>query len=88
LAVLILFFSEVGGKHLVQKMLTVVNNSQSSSHPAGSAWKQPQPLCIDGNRNNAKMGISEKNSYKYHRLALDNFDKNPDQGRRSNFRTF
>jgi hypothetical protein len=31
--------------------------------------------------NNAQMVDIRKNSYKYHRLALDNFDKNPDQAR-------
>jgi hypothetical protein len=31
--------------------------------------------------NNSQMLDLRKNTYSYHRLALDTFDKNPDQGR-------
>ncbi|HLZ15522.1 MAG TPA: DUF4835 family protein [Cyclobacteriaceae bacterium] len=75
-------FSELGGNPYVQKMLTVVNNAQSSSHPGWIALGTNRSrYALMDNMNNAQMIDIRKNSYKYHRLALDNFDKNPDQGR-------
>ena len=75
-------FSELGGNPYVQKMLIVVNNSQSSSHPGWIALGSNRSrFALMDNMNNAQMVDLRKNSYKYHRLALDNFDKNPDQGR-------
>ncbi|MBS1508233.1 MAG: DUF4835 family protein [Bacteroidetes bacterium] len=75
-------FSEMGGTPYVQKMLTVINNAQSSSHPG---W-----LALGSNRsryalyegmNNLQMADLRKNSYKYHRLGLDIYSKNPEQAR-------
>jgi hypothetical protein len=75
-------FSELGGNPYVQKMLTVVNNSQSSSHPGWIALGSNRSrFALMDNMNNAQMVDIRKNSYKYHRLALDNFDKSPDQSR-------
>lgn len=75
-------FSELGGNPYVQKMLTVVNNSQSSSHPGWIALGSNRSrFALMDNMNNAQMVDIRKNSYKYHRLALDNFNKNPDQAR-------
>src|SRR5258708_28973643 len=75
-------FSELGGNPYVQKMLTVVNNAQSSSHPGWIALGSNRSrFALMDNMNNQQMVDLRKNSYKYHRLALDNFDKSPDQGR-------
>jgi hypothetical protein len=75
-------FSELGGNPYVQKMLTVVNNSQGSTHPGWVALGSNRSrFALMDNMNNAQMVDLRKNSYKYHRLALDNFDKSPDQGR-------
>src|SRR5260221_155329 len=75
-------FSELGGNPYVQKMLTVVNNAQSSSHPGWvSLGSNRSRFALMDNMNNQQMVDLRKNSYKYHRLALDNFDKSPDQGR-------
>src|SRR5258706_4781843 len=75
-------FSELGGSPYVQKMLTVVNNAQSSSHPGWIALGSNRSrFALMDNMNNAQMVDLRKNSYKYHRQALDNFDKSPDQGR-------
>ena len=75
-------FSELGGNIYFQKALMVVNNAQSSGRPG---W---QALSSSRNRysliesiNNPQMLEMRKNTYKYHRLALDQFDKNPDQSR-------
>lgn len=75
-------FSELGGTPYFQKALMVVNNAQSSGR---AGW---QALSSSRNRysliesiNNPQMLELRKNTYKYHRLALDIFDKNPDQSR-------
>lgn len=75
-------FSELGGTQFIQKALIVVNNAQSSGRPG---W---QPLgstrsrnALLENLNNPQMVDLRKNNYAYHRLALDTFDKNPDQSR-------
>src|SRR5258707_4737396 len=75
-------FSELGGNPYVQKMLTVVNNAQSSSHPGWIALGSNRSrFALMDNMNNQQMGDLRKNSYKYQRPASDNFDKSPDQGR-------
>ncbi|MBS1487493.1 MAG: DUF4835 family protein [Bacteroidetes bacterium] len=75
-------FSEMGGTPFVQKMLQVVNNAQSSIHPGWIALSNNRSrYALMDNMNNPQMADLRKASYKYHRLALDSFDKNPDQGR-------
>jgi len=75
-------FSELGGTAYFQKALIVVNNAQSSGR---AGW---QALSSSRNRysliesiNNPQMVELRKNTYKYHRMALDVLDKNPDQSR-------
>lgn len=75
-------FSEMGGSPYVQKMLQVVNNAQSSPHPGWVALSNNRSrYAFMDNLNNTQMADLRKASYRYHRLALDAFDKNPDQGR-------
>lgn len=73
-------FSELGGTTYFQKALTVVNNAQPANR---SGW-----AALAGNRNrynlieninNPQMLDLRKNCYLYHRLALDSFEKDPDQ---------
>ena len=75
-------FSELGGTPYFQKALTVVVNAQPSNRAGWAA--------LSGNRNrynlieninNPQMVDLRKNNYRYHRLALDSFEKNPDQSR-------
>jgi len=75
-------FSELGGTPYFQKALTVVNNAQQSGRPG---W-QPQGSIrnrywLQENLNNPQMIDLRKVIYTYHRLAMDDFEKNPDQGR-------
>lgn len=75
-------FSEMGGTPFVQKMLTVINNAQSSSHPGWvSLGSNRSRYALLDNMNNPQMADLRKNSYKYHRLGLDTYSKNPDQAR-------
>jgi hypothetical protein len=67
-------FSERGGDPYFQRALMVVTNAQSSNRPG---W---QPIGSTRNRynlieniNNPQMAELRKNSYKYHRQALDTF---------------
>jgi hypothetical protein len=75
-------FSELGGTPYYQKALAVVNNAQQGNRPG---W---QPLGSNRNRysllsdfNNPQMQDVRKAIYSYHRLAMDTYDKNPDQSR-------
>jgi hypothetical protein len=75
-------FSEMGGTPYVQKMLTVINNAQSSSHPGWvSLGSNRSRYALLDNMNNPQMADMRKNSYKYHRLGLDMYNKNPEQAR-------
>jgi hypothetical protein len=75
-------FSELGGSPYYQKALAVVNNAQQGNRPG---W---QPLGSNRNRfsllsdlNNPQMVDIRKAIYSYHRLAMDTYEKNPDQSR-------
>lgn len=75
-------FSELGGNPNFQRALQVVNNAQSSNR---SGW---QPMGSIRNRYwlvenyiNPQFTDIRRAMYRYHRLGLDIFDKNPDQGR-------
>lgn len=75
-------FSELGGNPNFQRALQVVNNAQSSNR---SGW---QPMGSIRNRYwlvenyiNPQFTDIRRAMYHYHRLGLDIFDKNPDQGR-------
>ncbi|MBX2899900.1 MAG: DUF4835 family protein [Cyclobacteriaceae bacterium] len=75
-------FSELGGNAFVQKALLVVNNAQSSNKAGWAALGNPRNrYALVENLNNPQMVEIRKNSYRYHRLALDTFEKNPDQSR-------
>jgi hypothetical protein len=75
-------FGELGGNPYVQKALIVANNAQSSNRPgwiAQGSTRSRYSLLAD--LNNPQMADLRKNTYNYHRLALDTFDKDPDQSR-------
>lgn len=75
-------FSELGGTPHFQKALMVVNNAQPANRPG---W-----ATLSGTRNrynfienilNPQTLELRKSYYRYHRLALDTFEKSPDQSR-------
>jgi hypothetical protein len=75
-------FSELGGTPFIQKALMVVNNAQSANRVGWAALGSTRNrYALVENLNNPQMVELRKNTYKYHRLALDTFDKNPDQSR-------
>lgn len=75
-------FGELGGNQFVQRAFTVVNNAQSSNRPGWAALGSTRSrYALLENLNNPQMVDLRKNSYTYHRIALDTFDKNPDQSR-------
>lgn len=75
-------FSELGGTPYFQKALQVVNNAQQSPR---EGWKSMEGnrnrYWLQENLNNPQMTDLRKAVYSYHRLGMDVFDKNPDQGR-------
>jgi Fe-S-cluster formation regulator IscX/YfhJ len=75
-------FSELGGTPFYQKALNVVNNAQSSNRTGWQALgSNRNRYSLIENLNNPQMVDLRKNTYRYHRMALDTFDKTPDQSR-------
>ncbi len=75
-------FSERGGDPFFQNALMVVNNAQSSNRPGWQAIGSTRNrFNLIENINNPQMAEMRKSMYRYHRLALDAFDKNPDESR-------
>jgi len=75
-------FSDLGGTSYVQRALIVTTNAQSANRVGWDALSsnRNRNSLVDG-LNNPQMVELRKNNYRYHRLALDTFDKNPDQSR-------
>jgi hypothetical protein len=75
-------FSELGGSPYFQKALNVVNNAQTSGRNGwqGLGGTRNRYALID-NINNPQMVDLRKNTYRYHRLALDTYDKTPEASR-------
>lgn len=77
-------FSERGGDPFFQSALMVVNNAQSSNR---SGWQSigstRNRYNLIENINNPQMAEMRKSMYRYHRLALDTFDKSPDESRQT-----
>lgn len=75
-------FSELGGTPYFQRAQQVVNNAQQANRPGWNALGTNRSrYWIVENYNNGQMTDVRKGMYSYHRLALDNFDKEPDKGR-------
>lgn len=75
-------FSELGGNPYFQKALQVVNNAQPSNRPGWAALGSNRSrYSLLENVNNPQMQELRKNTYRYHRLALDNYSKKPDDSR-------
>ena len=75
-------FSELGGTPYFQKALNAVTNAQTSSRAgwAALAGTRNRYNLIE-NISNPQMQDLRRNSYRIHRLALDTFEKDPDQSR-------
>jgi Domain of unknown function (DUF4835) len=75
-------FGELGGNQYVQKAFAVVNNAQSSNKPGWAAQGSTRSrYSLLENLNNPQMIEMRKGIYNYHRLALDTFEKDPEQSR-------
>jgi hypothetical protein len=75
-------FSERGGDPYFQAALTVVNNAQSANRTGWQAIGSTRNRYnLIENINNPQMAEMRRSMYRYHRLALDTFDKKPDESR-------
>jgi Domain of unknown function (DUF4835) len=75
-------YSELGGTPYFQKALMVVNNAQASNRVGWEALGSSRNrYALITDINNPQMTDLRKNTYRYHRLALDTFEKTPDQSR-------
>lgn len=76
-------FSKLGGNPWFEKARNIANVAQSSG--GGDAWAQNDPTnrySLIDNINNQQFFPMREGMYIYHRLALDKFIDNPDQGRK------
>lgn len=75
-------FAELGGTTYFQKALNVVNNAQTSGRNGWQALSGTRNrYALIENINNPQMVDLRKNTYRYHRLALDTYDKTPEASR-------
>lgn len=76
-------FSELGGTTYYQRALNVVNNAQQSNRPGWQSigGSNRTRYWLVENLNNPQMLDLRKALYSYHRLALDTFEKTPDESR-------
>jgi len=75
-------FSELGGSPYFQRALQVVNNAQPSNRVGWeSLGSTRNRYALINDINNQQFVDLRRNTYRYHRLALDTFDKNPDKSR-------
>ena len=76
-------FSELGGTLYFQKALDVVNNAQQANRPGWNALGSTRNrYWLSENLTNGQMVELRKGIYKYHRLALDTFNDDPDNSRK------
>jgi len=75
-------FSELGGNPYFQKALIVVTNAQGSNRPGWDALGTTRSrYALIDNINNPQNADIRRGIYRYHRLALDTYDKTPDESR-------
>lgn len=75
-------FGEMGGSPAFQKALMVVNNAQSSGRSGWAALSSSRNrYSLVESINNPQMTEMRRNTYKYYRLGLDQFDKKPEESR-------
>lgn len=76
-------YSELGGTDLFNKALNVVNNAQQSNRAGWDALGSTRNrYWLIENLTNQQMITLRQGIYKYHRLALDTFDENPEDSRK------
>jgi hypothetical protein len=78
-------FSELGGAPHFQKALAIVNNAQQANRPGWQSIERNNRnrYWVIENVNNPQMTDLRKSMYAYHRIALDNFSKEPEKSRQT-----
>ncbi|QSE98946.1 type IX secretion system protein PorD [Fulvivirga lutea] len=76
-------FSELGGTDYFQQALNVVNNAQQSGRAGWDALGSTRNrYWLVENLTNQQIIPFRRSLYRYHRLALDTFDKDPENSRK------
>ncbi|MEM7107555.1 MAG: DUF4835 family protein [Bacteroidota bacterium] len=76
-------FSELGGSLYFEKALDVVNNAQQANRPGWNALGSTRNrYWLSENLTNTQMVELRRGLYKYHRLALDTFNDDPENSRK------
>lgn len=76
-------FENMGGTPYFEKAQTTVNNTQQANRPGWSQFEGNfrNRFWLAENLNSQQLVPVREAIYKYHRLALDKFNENPDQSR-------
>jgi hypothetical protein len=76
-------YGELGGTEYFQKASSIVNNAQQANRPGWNTLGSTRNrYWLSENLNNQQMLPLRKGLYKYHRLALDTFEKDPENSRK------
>jgi hypothetical protein len=77
-------FEKLGGTPHFEKAQLTVNNTQQANRPGWSQFEGNfrNRFWLSENLNSQQMVAVREAIYNYHRLALDKFNENPDEGRR------
>ena len=77
-------FEKLGGTPYFEKAQVTVNNTQQANRPGWSQFEGNfrNRFWLSENLNSQQMVTVREAIYNYHRLALDKFNENPDEGRR------
>ncbi|MCU0392077.1 MAG: DUF4835 family protein [Thermoflexibacter sp.] len=75
-------FSNLGGSPILQRILNILNNSQQANFPGWTSADVRNRYWLSENLNNPQFNPFREGLYQYHRLAMDNFAKDPEGSRK------
>ncbi len=76
-------FANLGGSPQIERMLNILNNSQSANASGWSSSDSRNRSLIVENLNNPQLAPFREAYYIYHRQGLDIFASKPDEGRKA-----
>jgi hypothetical protein len=75
-------FANLGGAPQIDRLINILNNSQSANAPGWSSSDTRNRAAISENLNNPQLAPLREALYLYHRKGLDVFAERPDEGRK------
>ena len=75
-------FANQGGNAVMPRILNILNNSQQAGYSGWTSGDTRNRYWISENLNNPQFLPFREGLYQYHRLAMDIFNKNPEEARK------